>query len=127
MSTAFADDAREAAAERASDHDRAETISAGLFVAKTARIWDTTTGRDGAPTTPMVKNTWYTVGVQGMEGLPATAMTAVEVNFYISSPVAGGILHADKSSSASPNTTVSYVNYGTADLIRRLSIEKCLS
>lgn len=91
----------------------AATGTGGLFVSQTARIWDTAAGRDGAPTAGTTAGTWYSVGVAGLEGLPATGISAVQVNFEVAGFANGGVLHADKDGTATPNSTVSYVNYTT--------------
>jgi hypothetical protein len=91
----------------------AATGSGGLLVSKTARIWDTPTGRDGAPTAKMVGGSWYDVPVAGSEGLPATGISALSLDFTVSNAASGGVLNADKAGTDAPNATVTYVNYGT--------------
>ncbi|MCU1528893.1 MAG: cutinase family protein, partial [Frondihabitans sp.] len=97
-------------------HADASTGPGGLFVSNSARLWDTGSGTGGAPTSPLTANHWYAVGVDGVGGIPASGVSAVQVNFVVVNPVAAGGLHADKTGVATPNASVSYVSYGTATI-----------
>lgn len=93
-------------------HADASTGVGGLFVSNTSRVYDTGSGTGGAPTAGLGAGNWYSIPIEGVGGIPATGVSAVQVNFVVTNSTStAGSLHADKGGVASPNTTVAYANY----------------
>ncbi|MCU1527032.1 MAG: hypothetical protein JWP75_795 [Frondihabitans sp.] len=93
-------------------HADASTGAGGLFVSNTTRIYDTNSGTGDAPTAGLAAGSWYSIPVEGVGTIPATGVSAVQVNFVVTNSTStAGYLHADAGAVTTPNTTVAYVNY----------------
>jgi hypothetical protein len=88
---------------------QASTGSGGEFVPVQGRILDTRSGSSiGGYTTQMPANTWRSVQVTGLVGVPTTGVAAVAVNFTALNDASAGHLNADKDE-ATPNTTGTFL------------------
>jgi hypothetical protein len=84
--------------------------SGGLFVPTTGRILDTLTGAGGYPVAAF-SATWHSVGVEGVAGLPASGISAIEVSFTVVAAGADGGIHAYADGVTPPTGTITYCDF----------------
>ncbi|HEX4057306.1 MAG TPA: hypothetical protein VHX87_03195, partial [Galbitalea sp.] len=80
------------------------------FQPASGRLLDTLDGTGGYPIAPLSPG-WQSVAVDGVAGIPASGVTAVEVNLTVVGPEAGGSIEADADGASTPNTSTDYLTY----------------
>jgi hypothetical protein len=98
----------------------ASTGTGGLFVPLQARVMDTRSGRGGY-STPTPVNTWRTVPVAGVGGIPSTGVSAVALNFTVLGGVGGGNLHA-VAGGPPLNTAVDYPSWNAGESVSNSAV-----
>ena len=92
----------------------ASSGTGGQFVSAQGRILDTRSGSQVGPyNSPMPAGAWRKVQVDGLAGIPTSAVSAVTVTFTVVNPSGDGLINADKDE-ATPNSIVNYLNYQAA-------------
>jgi RHS repeat-associated protein len=98
------------------------TGTAGVFVPLQGRIVDTRHGTGNPYTTPMPAGVWRKVQVDGLVGIPASGVSAVQVNVTVVNPSAEGTVEVGATSSTQRLTTALVYNAGVSGSVSATTI-----
>lgn len=88
----------------------AATGTGGQFVAQPQRIFDSRSTEYGNAIRKVSKDRWTGIRVAGQSGLPAK-IGAVQVTFTAVNPSEAGVIYADRTGVATPNTSMPYLSF----------------